>query len=225
MTRSGRAFAIGLFLAIGVLAAALSVVSQRDDWRDATVRIEGNVCGRDVIGGGALVAPDIVITSGHVVWGMNRDAPVVIFPGGLRGRAEIVHIDRVTDLAVLRIAPVRTPPVPLGDADAGDAGVVALVNADGSLELERYEVDKRIVALTRDVGRENDIERRSLRILGAIEKGDSGSVLIADGRAVGVIWARSTGRENTAYATRADEISVAVADAANSPSGPEPWCN
>lgn len=183
------------------------------------VTVSGIKCGAAVRGGGALVAPDLVLMSGHVARRMPE--VTVTFEGGFSTEGRVIHIDRFDDIAVVEIDAVNIPPVTLGDAREGDRGFVALVDAEGRAERVPYAVVRRIVGQTAAVGGEYEVGRRTLEIAAEVELGDSGAVLLAEsGEAVGVVWAVSTSTDARAYATRGDEIAGVIADARSAPSGP-----
>ena len=59
---------------------------------------------------------------------------------------------------------------------------------------------RRIDAHVRDAATDVVLDRPALELSAAIGAGDSGAPVIADGRVAGVIFARSTEREDIAYA-------------------------
>jgi hypothetical protein len=68
-----------------------------------------------------------------------------------------------------------------------------------------------------EVGGANTSLRRGYQLRADIEKGDSGSVLVADGLATGIVFARSTANGGQAWAvdiTEADELIARASDTA-----------
>jgi hypothetical protein len=152
---------------------------------------------------GALVAVEVSRGAGapEVATGFARDGRVitvahVLSAGGaiaVRGnatprRASIVRVDAAADLAVLAAPGLRGDPVP------PVAGVRVLVRRGGRPVAVPVRVVRRIRA-TID-GR----TRAALELRGDVEAGDSGAPVVAPGRLLGVVFARSTRRPGTAYA-------------------------
>jgi len=204
-------------LAIGCSSSGLTV--------DPVVRVSGIACSQPTAGVGYLIDTDRVLTSGHVVDAV--DEVEVLFDDQQTALATVTHIDRMLDLAILDIPGTSEPyepdggPVEFGDSRTGDTGSIQLLTEDGERVDVPYEVLRRIRASTLDVGRNNEITRRSVQLEAVVERGDSGAPLIDDdGNLVGVVWATSVSQQSTAYAVRGDEIAGVVDAADASPSGP-----
>ena len=100
----------------------------------ANLQVRRRVNGRRVRGGGSGVAvtPDgYVLTSAHVVEG--ADGGTAAFVDGRELDFDVVGTDRLSDLAVLRVATADLTPATLGDADRLQVGqlVVAIGNPHG----------------------------------------------------------------------------------------------
>jgi S1-C subfamily serine protease len=100
----------------------------------ANLQVRRRVNGRRVSGGGSGVAvtPDgYVLTSAHVVEG--ADGGTAAFVDGRELGFDVVGTDRLSDLAVLRVAADDIAPATLGDADRLQVGqlVVAIGNPHG----------------------------------------------------------------------------------------------
>lgn len=196
---------------------------------DPIVRLSGTACSVPSAGVGIIVDTNTVLTSGHA---MDALDPVQVrLADGREAEGEVVHIDRVLDLAVVAIDPSTSPDgidfsavdgdARFGDAGTDDRGVIALLTDEGERVDVPYVVERRIRASTLDVGRNNEISRRSLQLAASIERGDSGAPLINDaGEIVGVVWATSVRQEARAYAVRGDEIEAVLEDAKVAASGP-----
>jgi len=175
-----------------------------------------------------IVDTNTVLTSGHVMDALGKVEIRLADGRGVEG--EVVHIDRVQDLAVVAIRPDELTgmdissidgDVRFGDAGTDDVGVIALLTEDGVRVDAPYLVERRIRASTLDVGRNNEISRRSLQLDATVDRGDSGAPLINDqGEVVGIIWATSVSQDTTAYAVRGDEIQAVLTAAKDDPSGP-----
>lgn len=207
---------------VGGLAAGCSGVGVTVD---PVVRVSGIACSQPTAGVGYLISADRVLTSGHVVDAV--DEVEVLFGDQQTALATVTHIDRLLDLAVVDLAGTPEPfepaggPVDFGDSRTGDTGSIQLLTEDGERVDVPYEVLRRIRASTLDVGRNNEITRRSVQLEAVVERGDSGAPLIDDsGNLVGVVWATSVSQRSTAYAVRGDEIAAVVEAADAAPSGP-----
>lgn len=165
---------------------------------------------------GFVVGRDRVVTVAHVldgatrveVWCTCRGFPdadtkprLVAVHGGAadpggepRHAATIVRRDRALDLALLNVPGATGPPVRFGESD----GDLRVARTRGALPADaRRRINARLVD---QPGRPR---RPSLELAASVESGDSGApVLNTDGEVVGVVYARSTRRDGTAYAVR-----------------------
>ena len=88
--------------------------------------------------GGVVVSPDgYVITNDHVV--ENASKIIVTLPGGKEYNAEIVGVDELTDLAVLKLEGKNFPYVKMGNSDDLIIGewVIALGNPFGLFDVNQ----------------------------------------------------------------------------------------
>ena len=202
-----------------VLELDMETAATAVDPQERVVRVVGLGCARSIGGSGALVGDDLVLTSGHLVVGVPE--VTVLTSDGSEFPADVVHVDRTLDAAVLRVFGLGAiPEVEFGDAATGDVGQVEILSAQGERVPQAYVVDRRIRASTDNVGRTEVIERRSLQLSAEIVRGDSGALLFDErDRAVGLIWSTSK-RGETAYAVRGDELSPLIETAKLAPSGP-----
>lgn len=166
-------------------------------------------------GSGAIVDSEgYVVTNGHVVEGARRvqvvlsepaagppEARSILRPRGRVLEAQVVGIDRETDLGVLRIAESGLPALQLGDSDALRQG--QLVLAFGSpLGLEN-SVSAGVVSA---VARQMRPDERMIYVQtdAAINPGNSGGPLVdVEGRLVGIntfILSQSGGNEGIGFA-------------------------
>jgi len=213
-------------IAIGVVVAGVTTgCSGAGVGIDPVVRVSGVACSQPTAGVGYLIDAGRILTSGHVVDAVTEVA--ILFGNQETAAGTVTHIDRMLDLAVVDIdgaaasyQPVDGP-VEFGDSRAGDTGSIRLLSEEGERVDVPYEVMRRIRASTLDVGRENEITRRSVQLEAMVERGDSGAPLIdAAGQLVGVVWATSVSQQSTAYAVRGDEIATVIEAADEAPSGP-----
>ncbi len=132
-----------------------------------------------------------VLTVAHVLAGGGR-VTVAGHP------ARVLRTDRRLDLAVLAVPGVRGPAL----RSAGWDGRVALrVLRDGRPRALPAVVRRRVVARVRPAPGAPPQTRPGLELGARIAPGDSGAVVVdAGGRVVGVVFARSSDRPDTAWA-------------------------
>jgi S1-C subfamily serine protease len=150
------------------------------------------------VGSGMVVAPDLVLTSAHVVAGADA---IVVNQGGRSSIGTVVAFDPEMDLAYVTFegVPTRTLPVRSDRVRAGDTGVAYVVR-DGEVVGVPVRIRRRVTIRTEDVYVQGETERPGLELDAAIESGDSGGAVVIDGMVVGVIWARSNRFDRRAYA-------------------------
>jgi S1-C subfamily serine protease len=129
-----------------------------------------------------LATAERVTTVAHVLAG---GSPVLA--GGVPARVQRLDADR--DVAVLAAPGLRPAPAP------AVGGVALLVRRGGRAVALPVRVRRRVTAHLRGSA------RAALELDAAIEPGDSGAPVVAPGRLLGIVFARSTERAGTAYAT------------------------
>jgi len=88
--------------------------------RNSVVRVRGFACGLGIEGSGWVAGRGLVVTSAHVVAGV--DAPRVDRNDGDLLAARVVAFDKTNDVAVLRVPGLAARPLPLADATEGTPG-------------------------------------------------------------------------------------------------------
>ena len=191
-------------VALTLVAVALLASSCAGDDADdaaliaAAVHIEAMGCHRrPTVGAGSFMAKDRVLTVAHVVAG-STDVQVVLSDGSRRS-ATVMAMDRKKDLAVLRVDADVEPLIP-GRARAGDRGEFVVRRDDRSVEQE-VSIVTFVDINAMDIDHTGPSLRKGFQITASVDHGDSGSVLVTADRAVGVVFARSTGAEGRAWAT------------------------
>jgi S1-C subfamily serine protease len=197
----------GIAVVVGCLVATSCGASPADETTTiaaATMRVRADGCGpRTELGTATAIGDGIVVTAAHVVAG--TDQVTLVDASGSTIAVDVVLFDPDLDVAALRARDDAPPPalasVPLhaGRGTAGEAGVIALVAADGSIEIVEVEVVQRVTIRTTDVTGERDVERPGLRLDAAIDPGDSGAMVHLPGGGVGIVWSRSTTRDTQAW--------------------------
>lgn len=159
-----------------------------------------------------VVASDLVMTDAHVVAG-EPDLEVVTASGNVRATA--VLFDPQEDVAVLRVPGLDLPAVPLVAAVAQRGTLAAVVGypEDGPLTLTPAGVAGAFTAEGRDIYGESLVDRDIYAITAAVQHGNSGSPLLVDGRAIGMVFSKSESQADTGYALRADALARDLATA------------
>ncbi len=201
---------VGLFV-----AAACTLVACGSDPGDdvevaraASVRVEAEGCQlAPSVGAGAFVARNRVLTVAHVVAG--SDEVDVVLSDGTEHQASVIAIDRRKDLAVLDVK-ADVPPLRGGRMRSGAQGtmVVWRDNAPAPLAFTTRSV---VDISAADIDGTGIGLRRGYELDATVQQGDSGSVLVANGLAVGVLFARSTAATGRAWATDITEAAPLIA--------------
>jgi S1-C subfamily serine protease len=199
----------------GVVASAAAASA-------VTVRGPAPACGSGRQGSGfvlddAGVLPRgrLVVTNAHVVAGVSRLE--VVDHRREEYDARLVAFDSHRDLAVLAVADLEVPALPIGAAEPGDTGGVFGHPRGGPLEVSPYHIDHRERVRVPDLYATGDaIEEayiRSIFVLGAaLEQGDSGAPLVnQDGQVVGVAFATTQQEASqVAFALTGEELDTVV---------------
>lgn len=185
----------------------------------AAVGIAGTACGRPVHGSGVVIATGgdaVVVTAAHVVAGATR-LEVVARDGSVH-RALALGFDEKRDLALLRVATLRSPPARVESHGSG-SGRLAVVDESGALELIPYEIERRVSANVIDEATGLEATRGALELHSVVEPGASGAGLFATGdEIVGIVWAASRHEPRRAWAVDGSEILHAVGSLPTAPS-------
>ena len=98
------------------------------------------------------------------------------------------------------------PPLKVGEARVDDATAVVWAPDEG-VRLVPVMVTKLISITIEDIYVEHEVHRSGLELVGDISVGDSGGAVVDDaGEIVGIIYARSRQRDETAFATDHNEL-------------------
>lgn len=193
---------------MAVVAVAWSWIVLDSD-RDAAlalrtaVRLEASGCSaRPQVGVGNFVADGIVATVAHVVAG--AESITATLSDGTIVAATVVAIDRGVDVALLRVD-AEVPPLELGSPPGrGDGAYVAW--RDGNPVTLGTRIVRRTAINAPTVDGDRKVERQGMQLRATVVNGDSGSVVVSDGRAVGIVFARSTDDDTRAWATDVIEL-------------------
>ncbi len=154
----------------------------------------------------------IIFTNRHVIEDKNAKYKVIL-QNGEKYEPEIIAIDEINDVAILKINPRRKtdksglPCLPLGNSEKLNLGdsVIAIGNALGQFQ---NTVSTGIISgLSRSIVAQNKITNKSQRLRGliqtdaAINPGNSGGPLISEkGEVLGINAAMIFGAENIGFA-------------------------
>jgi S1-C subfamily serine protease len=194
-------------LVVGLVACGSDPGDDAEVARPAAVRVEAEGCQlTPSVGAGAFVARNGVLTVAHVVAGSAEVD--VVFGDGVEHQASVIAIDRRKDLAVLA---VKADVVPLraGRMRSGALGtmVVWRDNAPAALAFTTRSV---VDISAADIDGTGIGLRRGYELDASVQQGDSGSVLVSNGLAVGVLFARSTSGNGRAWATDITEAAPLI---------------
>lgn len=181
--------------------------------RSSVLDLRATGCGAlTSFGTATLVRDGHAVTAAHVVAG--ADEVHVIDRSGVEHRVDVVSFDPDLDVAVLSTPPDLGTPIEIAadPARPGERGVVAFARrVDGEVVTRVIDVDviRHVNIDTTDIYLDADVTRPGFEIEAVIDPGDSGGVVVIDGRATGIIWARSNARLERAWAV---DIPDAVRD-------------
>lgn len=186
----------------------------------SAVGIEATGCGlQPAIGSGAVVAePGLVVTVAHAVAG--SDQITVIDHAGVRHDAELRLLDPASDVAVLQVDALQAEPLSLGSTTAPvDGHLLARGRRDNVAEVP-VTLTRRIVVTIEDIYTEVEVERTAFELDGKVEPGDSGGVVVVDGVAVAMVYAKARNVDGVGFALDEKELADAIEAAGNATPGP-----
>ena len=151
---------------------------------------------------GFAVGRGRVVTVAHLV-----DGPAKV--GGMAAR--VLRVDRRSDLALLAVPGISGRAPAVTEAGAGDEVRVRRLR-NGRPAGQSVHVRRAIVAHVGAPGGAHAVTRPALELGARVRAGDSGApVLSRSGALVGVIFATSSRREDTAYAVDASAVARLLA--------------
>ena len=156
--------------------------------------------GMDGLGTGFVVSKDgLIATNLHVI-GEARRLLVETEDGEMHDVVEVHATDNHLDLALLRIASHKLPPLELGDSDKIRQGdpIIAMGNPEGL----DFSVVEGVISATRDID-----SVPMIQIAVPIEQGNSGGpVLDRDGKVLGLVTLKSLKTDNLGFAMPVNEL-------------------
>jgi S1-C subfamily serine protease len=183
--------------------------------RASVVRVLGTACGRATSGSGWVAARGIVVTNAHVVAG-QQETQVQLSGEGRLLDAVATAIDQRNDVAVLRVAGLDAPILPMApDAEAGTAVVMLGFPGDGAYRARPARLGAtRTLLASRAPGRAPT--PRSVTLFRAgVRPGDSGGPLVdRSGRVTATVFAaRAERRPRTGFAVPNEPVRRVLDDA------------
>lgn len=175
-----------------------------DDALRAALSVHAAGCSpSDDIGSGSMIDADLAVTAAHVVAGATDVR--VAGADGAQQPADVVMFDPELDLAVLRTSrPIGTPLGTAAPAETDDRGVIVTfrgTDGERGAVVSRVRVVRTVSIDTTDIYLERDVTRPGFEVNAEVEPGDSGAVVVlTGGLAGGMIWAKSTQRDDRAWA-------------------------
>ncbi|MEO7398969.1 MAG: serine protease, partial [Ilumatobacteraceae bacterium] len=168
-----------------------------------------------VRGAGAVIdrrgTTDYILTAAHVVAGATS---ITVRRAGTNGDERtpgvLLAIDPFNDVALVAVDGLRLPALTLAleDLAVGEQGVAVIVH-DELAVVQPYTVVNPAIVNIRDIYDGPTVARAGYRLAIEIAPGDSGAVLIdSDGRAAGVLYAKTRGAKHQAFATNTSAIAA-----------------
>jgi S1-C subfamily serine protease len=167
----------------GVRAASASVV-----------RVLGTACGLGIEGSGWVAAPGIVVTNAHVVAGED-DTTVQERGRGSRLDAHAIAFDPHNDVAILRVADLGAPSLPLArDPAAGTPAAILGFPQNGPYDTRSGRLGQTATAISQDAYGRGPVRRSIASLRGLVREGNSGGPMVdARGEVVTTIFAATVG--------------------------------
>lgn len=178
--------------------------------QNSVVEIEGRSCSGVGVGSGFIVAPNYIVTNAHVVAGMRY--PFIQDVNG-RHAAQIVAFDPNLDIAVLKTERLQGKSITLSSeiAPIDTQGVVLGYPGGGPFKASPAVIMEHFTALGKDIYNESDQRRDVYALKADVEPGNSGGPLLdSEGKAIGVIFARSTVHDQVGYALSAPAVQQVI---------------
>ncbi|GAA4372847.1 MarP family serine protease [Paeniglutamicibacter cryotolerans] len=187
----------------------------------SVVKITGTAlaCGVNQSGSGFVAANDRVLTNAHVVSGI--DDPVVNTQDGRALPATVVYFDEVADTAVLTVPGLSLAPLDLGrDLAPGDDATFMGFPAGGPFKAQGAVVESLRSVMVQDIHGQHPSLLKIYQLAAAVHQGNSGGPLLdAQGKVVGMVFAKAKGEAKVGYALSLQEIAPVVVQAGSRVSG------
>ena len=170
-------------------------------------------------GTGWVFESGYVVTNAHVVAG-SSGLNVQVAGKGRPYSANVVAFNSSKDIAVLRVADLQAKPLELGGElrDGADSVVVGFPE-NGPYTISPARVRESLRARGLDIYEKKSVDRDIYSLRAVVRSGNSGGPLIdTNGRAVGLVFAKSAVDPDTGYALTLDEIRGTLSSGENAKS-------
>jgi uncharacterized membrane protein required for colicin V production len=158
----------------------------------SVVRVLGTACGVGVEGTGWTARRGLVVTAAHVVAGQTDT--VVQLQSDARLPADVVAFDRRNDIAVLHVAGLRIPPLPLASPRPGAPVAVLGFPENGPFTATPARIGRTSVVLAEDAYGTGPVTRAITSLRGHVRHGDSGAPAVdTSGRVEATVFAARLG--------------------------------
>lgn len=157
-------------------------------------------CAARMTGSGFVAATEVVVTNAHVVAGADR---VEVETAGQRLRADVVVYEPDVDIAVLRVAGLAAPPLPLSTdrLAAGDGAVAVGYPLGGPFTVAPMRVRATMALRGPNIYGSAPVVRQVYTLRGSIRPGNSGGPLMTpDGQVVGVVFGAAVDNPDVGFA-------------------------
>ena len=165
-------------------------------------------------GSGFVVRDGLIATNYHVIEGIKRGKAKRVGAATEYAIEAIYAVDKVRDLAIVKVTGVDAPALPLGDSDVVQVG--ESVNVAGNPRGLEGTISEGIISAIRPEG-DILVDAKVLQITAAISPGSSGGpVLSGKGKVIGVSVASFRGGQNLNFAIPSNyltELITQVGDA------------
>lgn len=181
----------------------------------SVVRVLGTACGLNVAGTGWVARRGLVVTAAHVVAG-QRDTHIVTYDGKETLDATVVAFDPRNDVAVLRVARLRSRALPLADPTPGTSVAIVGYPENGPLTSTAGRIGRTTSVLTKDAYGKGPVLRPITVVRGLVRHGNSGGpALDPRGAVQTTVFAAKVGEE-AGYGVPDDIVRKALDGAAGS---------
>jgi S1-C subfamily serine protease len=175
----------------------------------SVVRVLSTACGLGIEGSGWAVRPNLIVTNAHVIAG--ADDTTVTTVTGVELDATAVYYQPEDDLALLRVD-ARLPTLPISiERQVGAPAAVLGYPENGPYTVTPARIGETRDTLSEDSYGRGPIERTITSLGGDVRSGNSGGPLLdSHGRAVGVVFAATTGGPTGGFAVPSEEVQDAI---------------
>ena len=155
----------------------------------SVVQVLGDACGLNVAGSGWVAAPETVVTNAHVIAGQDETSVITREGAELDGVA--VHYEPENDVAVLRVAGLAEPPLPISQQPrAGAEGAVLGFPNGGEFATIPARLGTTGEVTSEDSYGRGPIQREMTSFRGEVVTGNSGGPFVdARGRVATTVFA------------------------------------